>query len=130
MSHSTGHFGDIPQANLMAWYGKLNLTQLRHTFTNQKKCTTTQNKHKKTKARFSRLIRHPAWKRRGPILVLALHQFVTYLDTYSLTYSPRTHMGPKMQQHAGGKLQIFPIHVYLASQLRATPLEFFKKHSV
>jgi len=24
---------------------KLNLTQEKHTFTNQKKCTTTQNKH-------------------------------------------------------------------------------------
>jgi len=28
---------------------KLNLTQPKHTFTNQKKCTTTQNKHKKLK---------------------------------------------------------------------------------
>jgi len=35
---------------------KLNLTQQKHAFTNQKKCTTTQNKHKKTKARFSRLL--------------------------------------------------------------------------
>ena len=35
----------------------------------------------KTKARFSRLRRHPAWKRRGPILVSALHNFVTYLLT-------------------------------------------------
>jgi len=34
---------------------KKNLTQQKHTHTNQKKCTTTQNKHKKTKARFSRL---------------------------------------------------------------------------
>jgi len=25
---------------------KLNLTQQKHAFTNQKKCTTTQNKHK------------------------------------------------------------------------------------
>jgi len=25
---------------------KLNLTQQKHTFTNQKKCTTTQNRHK------------------------------------------------------------------------------------
>jgi len=24
----------------LAWYGKLNLTQQKHTFTNQKKCTT------------------------------------------------------------------------------------------
>jgi len=28
---------------------KLNLTQQKHTFNNQKKCTTTQNKHKKLK---------------------------------------------------------------------------------
>jgi len=29
---------------------KLNLTQQKHAFTNQKKCTTTQNKHKKLKS--------------------------------------------------------------------------------
>jgi len=44
---------------------KLNLAQQKHTFTNQKKCSTTQNMHKKTKSRFSRLLQHPAWKRRG-----------------------------------------------------------------
>jgi len=87
----------------ISWLGveKLNLTQQKHTFTNQKKCTTTQNKHKKTKARLSRLLWHPAWKWRGHVLVLALHKFVTYLltylltylDTYPLIYSPRTHMG-------------------------------------
>jgi len=40
------------------WRGmeKQNLIQQKHTFTNRKKCTTTQNKHKKTKARFSRLL--------------------------------------------------------------------------
>jgi len=40
----------------------------------------------KTKARFSRLLRHPAWKWRGSILVLALHKYVTYLLTYTLTH--------------------------------------------
>ena len=35
---------------------KQKLTQQKHAFANQKKCTTTQNKHKKTKARFSRLL--------------------------------------------------------------------------
>jgi len=45
--YKTGHFGDVAQAHLFAWYGKLNLTQQKHTFTNQKKCTTTQNEHKK-----------------------------------------------------------------------------------
>ena len=39
---------------------KLNLTQQKHTFTNQKKCTT-QNKHKRTKARCSCLLQNPAW---------------------------------------------------------------------
>ena len=58
---------------------KLNLTQQNHTFSNQKKCTTTQNKHKKTKPRFSRLLGHPVWKQKGPILVSALHKCVTYL---------------------------------------------------
>jgi len=38
----------------LAWYGKkeekkLNLTQQKHAFANQKKCTTTHNKHKKLK---------------------------------------------------------------------------------
>ena len=31
--HKIGHFGDIPHANLLAWYGKLNLTQQKYTFT-------------------------------------------------------------------------------------------------
>jgi len=40
----------FPQANLLASYGKkLQLTQQKHAFTNHKKCTTTQNKHKKLK---------------------------------------------------------------------------------
>jgi len=60
---------------------KLNLTQ-KHAFTNQKNFTTTQNKHKKIKPG---LLRQPAWKWRGPILVLALHKSVTYLLTYLLT---------------------------------------------
>ena len=44
---STRHrvnFGDVPQANLLAGMEKLNLLQQKHKFTNQKKCTTTQNK--------------------------------------------------------------------------------------
>jgi len=57
----------------LAWYRKkLNLSQQKHAFTNQKKCTTTQNKknenRKTTKARFSRLLRNPAWKRSGSML--------------------------------------------------------------
>ena len=33
----------------------------------------------KTKARFRHLLRHPAWKRKGPILVPMLRKLVTYL---------------------------------------------------
>ena len=45
--HKIGHFGEVPQANdVLAWYGKTKPnTQQKHTFTNQKKCTTTQSKH-------------------------------------------------------------------------------------
>ena len=80
----------------ISWLGmeKLNLAQQKYTFTNQKKCTTTQNKHKKTKARFSRLLRHLAWKWRGPSLVLALHKFVAYLLTYLLRHLP-TYLQPR-----------------------------------
>jgi len=72
--HKIGHFGDVPQANLLAWYG------------NTKPETTRAHIHqskeyKKNIARFSRLLRHLTWKWRGPILVLALRKFVTYLLT-------------------------------------------------
>ena len=68
-SHSTQN--NVISEKPISWLGmeKLNLTQQKHPFTNQKKRTITQNKHKKTKARFSRLLRYPTWKRRGPILV-------------------------------------------------------------
>jgi len=43
-----GHFGDIsPSHSLGSVWKKLNLTQQMLAFTNQKKCTTTQKKHKK-----------------------------------------------------------------------------------
>jgi len=78
----------------MYWLGieKLNLTQQKHTFTNQKKCTTEMQK--KTKARFSHLLWHLAWKRRGPILVSALHKSVTYLLTHLLTVQGPTRVFP------------------------------------
>jgi len=89
--HKIGHFRDVPQANLLAWYWK--------TKPNTKVCIhqskdmyyATQNKHKKTKARFSRLIWHPAWKQRGPIVILVLHKFVTYLLRHLPTYLQPRH---------------------------------------
>ena len=59
---------------------------------------TRLNKHKNTKSRFSHLLRHLAWKRRGLILVLVLHEFVTGLLRHLSTYlQPRTHTGQKMK---------------------------------
>ena len=59
--------------------------------------SATQGGHKKTKGRFDRLLQHLAWKWRWPILVSALHKFVTYLLIYLLThlptYSRRTYKG-------------------------------------
>jgi len=52
----------FPQANLLAWYGtKLSLTQQKHTFTNQKKCTTTQ----KTKASKGLVTFYDIWRGNG-----------------------------------------------------------------
>jgi len=59
-----------------------------------------QNKHKKTKGRFSHLLRHLAWKQRGPILVSALHKFITYLLRHLPVYlQPRDPHGQILQQY-------------------------------
>ena len=58
----------FPQANLLAWYGqktKPNTTKSTHSPI--KRNVLIQNKQK-TKAMFSRLLRHLSWKRRGSIL--------------------------------------------------------------
>jgi len=50
MSHSTQNASfrrRFPSQSLGLVWEKLNLTQQKHAFTNQKKCTTTQNKYKK-----------------------------------------------------------------------------------
>jgi len=94
--HKIAHFRDIPQANLLAWYGKTKPKTTKACIHHQKKWTTTQSKHtKKTKARFNRLVWHPAWKWRGPTLVLVpqISHVLTYLDIYPLTYSTATHTG-------------------------------------
>ena len=75
---------------------KLNLTTKAHINQSKEMYYNTQNKHKKTKARFSRLLQQLAWKWRGPILVSAFYKFVTYLLTYLrrlLIYSSRSHTG-------------------------------------
>jgi len=71
--HKIAHFGDASHKPISrpGTEKKLNLTQQKHAFVNQKKCTTTHKKNtKKTTAGFSRLLRHPAWKRSVSIPVL------------------------------------------------------------
>jgi len=60
---------------------KLNLKQQKHTFNNQKKCSTTQNKTKK-KLKPGLVASYDIRFGNGPILVLALHKFVTCLLKY------------------------------------------------
>jgi len=65
----------------LAWYGKTkpNTTKA-HIHQSEEMYYNTKNKQK-TKARFSHLQQHPAWKQKGTILVSALHKSVTYLLT-------------------------------------------------
>jgi len=39
-----GHFGDVPQANLLAWYGKTKSNTTKYAFTNKNKCSALQHK--------------------------------------------------------------------------------------
>jgi len=57
-----------------------NLTQQMDTFTNRRKCSTTQNKHKKIQPGLVTSYNIQPGNG-GPILVSALHKFVTYLLT-------------------------------------------------
>ena len=82
--HKIGHFGDVPQANLLAWCGKTKPDITKAHIHQSKEMYYKINT--KTKARFSHLKRHLAWKQRGPILVLVLHKFVTYLLRHLPTY--------------------------------------------
>ena len=72
----------FPKPN--SWLGmeKLNLTHIHQS----KEMYYIQHKiNAKNKARYSCLLRHLAWKQRGPILVQALHKFFANLLTHLLT---------------------------------------------
>ena len=63
--HKIGHFRDIsPSQSIGLVWKKTKPNTTKAHIHQWKKCTTTQ----KTKATFSRLLRHPAWKRSGSIL--------------------------------------------------------------
>jgi len=79
---------------------KQNLTQQKPTFTNQKKCTTTQNKHKKLKPGLvaSYDIRPGNGEGLFWFRTFGVHKFVTYSLKHLPTYlQPQTHTGPREQ---------------------------------
>jgi len=76
---------------------KLNTIQQKHTFTNQKKCITTQNKQKKLKPGL--VASYDIWPGKGEGLFLFrrfINLSLTYLDTYPFTYSHRPTWGAPM----------------------------------
>jgi len=95
--HKIGHFREVPQANLLAWYGKSKPdTTKAYIFTNQKKCTTTQ----KTKA--SDLVASYNIQPGNSEGLILFQRFIklslTYLHTYPLTASGLT-QGHAMTEH-------------------------------
>jgi len=88
------YFKDFPKR--ISWLGmeKLNLTQQKHAFTNQKKCTTTQNKQ--TNLKPGLVASYNIQPGNGEGLFWCWHfigcHLLTHLDTHLLT--PQTHTGP------------------------------------
>ena len=72
---------DIQSATAEIRRGKKTRRKRKETGQNIMSASTMQGGHKKTKTRFSHLLRHPVWKWRGPILIRMLHEFVTHLLT-------------------------------------------------
>jgi len=96
--HKIGHFGDVPKP--ISWLGigkKQNLTQQKHAFINQNKCTTTQNKHKKTNPGLVASYDIRPGNGQGLFLfrrfIKLICHLLTYLDIYPLTYRHGTHTG-------------------------------------
>ena len=88
----------------ISWLGmeEQNLTQQKHAFTNQNKCTTTQNKHKKPKARFSPSFNN--WPENGDSLFLfwcfinlSLSYLLRHLPIY-LQPAPDPHRAPVQEE--------------------------------
>jgi len=92
---------------------KLNLTQQKHTFTNQKNV-----QHKKATAGFSHLLRHSAWKWRGSILVSAIHKLVTYKPTYIQPRDPHADNTQTYKALDQWQISDFITRLYLTTKLQ------------
>jgi len=56
--HKIGHFGDVPQASVLAWYGKSKPNTTKAHVHHSKEMDFNTKQTQKSKARFSRLLRH------------------------------------------------------------------------
>jgi len=93
--HKVGHFGHVPQANLLAWYGKAKSNKTKAHISLIKRNVV---QHKVTeKLKPGLVASYDIWpgNKEDLILISALRKFVTYLDTYPLTYS----LGPTWGNH-------------------------------
>jgi len=88
--HKTGHFGDVPQANLLARYGKTKNNTTKAHIHQSRNCTTTQNKHRKLKPSLVASSDILTGSRVGFWFQRFINLLLTYLPTY---LQPRTHMG-------------------------------------
>ena len=87
---------------------KQNLTQQKHTFTNQINTNILQHKiNTKILKPCLVTLRHPAWKRTEPIVISALHKFDACLLTWTLTtyLQPRIHTGRSQKENGRCDLQ-------------------------
>jgi len=78
---------------------KLNPTQQKHTFTNQKTCTTTQHKHETLQPRL--VASYDIWPGKGEGLFWFWH-FINLSLTYLLRHLP-TYLQPRDPHGAGAK---------------------------
>jgi len=93
--HKMSHFRDIPKP--ISWLG---MEKQNHTFINEKKCTTTQQKHKKIKPGLVASYDIRPGNGEGQFLFRRIiNMSSTYLLRQLPTYlQPRTNTGPYMQQ--------------------------------
>jgi len=89
-----GHFGDVPQANLLAWYGKAKPNTTKAHIHQSKEMYYNTNKHKKLKPGLVASYDIRPGNREGlflfqPFINLSLTCLLRHLPTYS----PRTHTG-------------------------------------
>jgi len=101
---------------------------------NQKKCTTTRNKHKNPKPGLVAYYDTRPGNREGLFwFPRSINHLLTYLDTYPLTYSSETHTGCRSREFTGIRRTSHASHhhktaVYTATMISIVLLLSFRLH--